>query len=98
MNTPLHLQPCPQHNVCEPDQFDGSDPNKLQCFFTQLELVFKACPQTFDSDEKKVTYAISFLKGTTLQWFEPYLLKGDSDNPPTILTDVIQTLLEGTLS
>ena len=48
--------------------------------------MFKARPRTFDSDEKKVTYAISFLKGTALQWFEPYLLEGDSDNPPVFLT------------
>ncbi|KAI0764139.1 hypothetical protein BD413DRAFT_673489 [Trametes elegans] len=33
-------------------------------FFTQLELVFKACPQNFNSNKKKVTYTISFLKGT----------------------------------
>ncbi|KAL7279714.1 hypothetical protein ACG7TL_006121 [Trametes sanguinea] len=74
-----------RHNVREPDQFDGSDPNKLRLFFAQLELVFKARPRTFDSEEKKVTYAISFLKGTALQWFEPYLLEGASDNPPLFM-------------
>ncbi|KAL7278121.1 hypothetical protein ACG7TL_008092 [Trametes sanguinea] len=74
-----------RHNVREPDQFDGSDPNKLRLFFAQLELVFKARPRTFDSEEKKVTYAISFLKGTALQWFEPYLLEGVSDNPPLFM-------------
>ncbi|CDO73843.1 hypothetical protein BN946_scf185015.g172, partial [Trametes cinnabarina] len=74
-----------RHNVREPDQFDGSDPSKLRSFFTQLELVFKARPRTFDTDEKKVTYAISYLKGMALAWFEPYLLERDSGNPPEFL-------------
>ena len=50
-----------RHNVREPDPFDGSDPTKLRTFFAQLELVFKARPRTFDTDEKKVTYAVSHL-------------------------------------
>lgn len=74
-------------NVREPDQYDGSDPQKLRAFFTQLELVFKARPKTFDTEEKRVTYAISFLKGTPLQWFEPYLLEIDSDSPPDFMSD-----------
>ena len=74
-----------RHNVREPDQFDGSDPTKLRSFFTQLELVFKARPRTFDTDEKKVTYAISYLKGMALAWFEPYLLERESGNPPEFL-------------
>ena len=52
----------------------------------QLELVFKARPQTSDYNKKKVTYVISFLKGTVLQWFEPYLLEGNLDNPPIFRT------------
>ncbi|CDO70297.1 hypothetical protein BN946_scf184603.g8 [Trametes cinnabarina] len=73
------------HNVREPDQFDGSDPLKLRSFFTQLELVFKARPRTFNTDEKKVTYAISYLKGMALAWFKPYLLERQSGNPPEFL-------------
>ena len=76
-----------RNNVRDPDQFDGSEPNKLRSFFTQLELVFRARPRTFDTDERKVTYAISFLRGTALQWFEPYLLEGMSDNPPVFMSD-----------
>ena len=49
--------------------------------------MFKARPRTFDSDERKVTYALSYLKGTALQWFEPYLLEGMSDNPPVFMSD-----------
>lgn len=76
-----------RNNVREPDQFDGTEPTKLRLFFAQLELVFKARPRTFNSEEKKVTYGISYLKGTALQWFEPYLLESDSENPPIFMTD-----------
>ncbi|CDO70361.1 hypothetical protein BN946_scf184856.g5 [Trametes cinnabarina] len=71
--TPSSLSEC--HNVREPNQFDRSDPTKLHLFFTQLEPVLKTQPRTFDTDEKKVTYAISYLKGMALTWFEPYLLE-----------------------
>lgn len=74
-------------NVRAPDQFDGSTPENLRTFLTQLELVFKARPRTFDSDEKRVTYALSYLKGTALQWFEPYLLEEPSDQPPVFMSD-----------
>lgn len=76
-----------RNNVREPDQFDGTEPNKLRLFFAQLELVFKARPRTFNSEEKKVTYGISYLKGTALQWFEPYLLESDSETPPVFMSD-----------
>lgn len=79
--------PRERDNVRSPDQFDGSTPVELRTFFTQLELVFKARPRTFDSDEKRVTYALSYLKGTALQWFEPYLLEGPSDEPPLFMSD-----------
>ncbi|KAI0349368.1 hypothetical protein OH77DRAFT_1525721 [Trametes cingulata] len=77
--------PREKDNVRDPNPFDGSDLNKLCAFFAQLELVFKARPRTFDSDERKVTYALSYLKGTALQWYEPYLLEGYSDDPPLFL-------------
>lgn len=76
-----------RNNVREPDQFDGTEPNKLRLFFAQLELVFKARPRTFNSEEKKVTYGISYLKGTALQWFEPYLLESDSETPPVFMSN-----------
>ncbi|CDO75868.1 hypothetical protein BN946_scf184672.g1, partial [Trametes cinnabarina] len=76
-----------RNNVRDPDLFDGSNSGQLRVFFAQLELVFKARPRTFNSDEKKVTYALSYLKGTALQWFEPYLLEGDSETPPVFMSD-----------
>ena len=65
-------------SVKEPDQFDRSDQRKLQGFLLQLKLNFRAKKKSFRSDvSDKVTYALSFLKGTALDYFEPYL----TDNP-----------------
>ena len=46
----------------------------------QCTLNFCNCPDTFTSDSDKVTFALSYLKGTALDWFEPSLTSGES--PP----------------
>jgi Domain of unknown function (DUF4939) len=66
--------------VCEPDPFDGSDTRKLQLFLVQCQLNFCDQPDAFASDEAKVTFALSYLKGTTLDYFEPALMDLD-ENP-----------------
>ncbi|KIO07414.1 hypothetical protein M404DRAFT_23924 [Pisolithus tinctorius Marx 270] len=58
----------------EPDTLDGTDPKKLCAFLIQCELNFRDQPQAFQSDQAKVTFAQSFLKGMALEWFEPDLL------------------------
>ncbi len=66
------------NNICtkvkEPDTFDGSDPWKLKAFIVSLQLNFNDRPTAFAADTNKVNYAISFLSGTTLDWFEPDIL------------------------
>jgi hypothetical protein len=52
--------------VHEPDPFDGSDTCKLQPFLVQCQLNFHDRPDTFASDEAKVTFVLSYLKGTAL--------------------------------
>ena len=66
--------------VHELDVFDGSDTCKLQPFLVQCTLNFRNCPDTFTSDSDKVTFVLSYLKGTALDWFEPSLTSGKS--PP----------------
>ena len=66
--------------VHEPDVFDGSDTCKLQPFLVQCTLNFCNRPDAFTSDSDKVTFALSYLKGTTLDWFKPSLTSGKS--PP----------------
>ncbi|KAG6327382.1 hypothetical protein ID866_11707 [Astraeus odoratus] len=60
--------------VHEPDTFDSTDPKKLHEFLVQCELNFHDRPQAFHLDLQKVSFALSFLKGIALAWFEPDLL------------------------
>jgi hypothetical protein len=78
--------------VREPDAFDGTDPKKLRVFLVQCQLNFKARPVAFESDEAKVNYALSYLKGTALEWFEPGLM--DPDDPPSWLSDYAEFTIE----
>ena len=68
--------------VKEPDTFDGSDPRKLKAFIVSLQLNFNDRPAAFAADANKVNYAISFLFGTALHWFEPDILRPNPRNPP----------------
>ncbi|KAG6326334.1 hypothetical protein ID866_12755, partial [Astraeus odoratus] len=60
--------------VHEPNTFDGTDPKKLHEFLVQCELNFHDRPQAFCLDLRKVSFALSFLKGIALAWFKPDLL------------------------
>jgi len=69
--------------VQEPDTFDGTDPKKLRTFLVQCELCFQDRAKAFRLDRAKVTFAQSYLKGMTLEWFEPDLLNsGDPADRP----------------
>ncbi|KAG6327162.1 hypothetical protein ID866_11927, partial [Astraeus odoratus] len=69
--------------VHEPDTFDGTDPKKLCEFLVQCELNFHNRLQAFRLDVQKVGFALSFLKGITLAWFEPDLLDNTPGADPT---------------
>ena len=76
----------------EPDTFDGSDPKKRNNFILLCNLYFRNNPAYFD-DELKVTFALSYLRSTTLEYFEPSIL--DSDDTPDWMDDwsaFLQTL------
>jgi hypothetical protein len=62
-----------------PDTFDGTDPKKLNNFILLCNLYFRNNP-SYDDDELKVTFALSYLRGTALEYFEPAIL--DSDEAP----------------
>ena len=73
--------------VHEPDTFDGTDPKKLRTFFLQCKLNFQDWPKAFWTDQAKVTFAQSYLKGMALEWFEPDLLgMDDPDTRPLWMT------------
>jgi hypothetical protein len=60
--------------VREPDAFDGSDSRKLRPFLIQCELNFRDRPRAFETPTARINYALSYLKGTALEWFEPGIL------------------------
>ena len=64
----------------EPDTFNGSDASKLRVFILQCHLHFQDRANAFTSDRAKVAYALSYLTGPPLGWFEPGLF---ALTPPT---------------
>jgi len=70
--------------VKEPDTFDGSDPRKLNNFILLCNLYFRNNP-SYSDDEPKVTFALSYLRGTALEYFEPSIL--DSEEIPPWIAD-----------
>ncbi|KAG6328424.1 hypothetical protein ID866_10666 [Astraeus odoratus] len=60
--------------VHEPNTFNSMDLKKLCEFLVQCELNFHDRAQAFRLDLQKVSFALSFLKGIALAWFEPDLL------------------------
>ncbi|KAG6327768.1 hypothetical protein ID866_11319 [Astraeus odoratus] len=71
-----------QTKVCEPNTFDSMDLKKLHEFLIQCKLNFHDRPQAFCSDVQKVGFALSFLKGITLTWFEPNLFNAIPGDEP----------------
>lgn len=56
-----------------PDSFDGSDPYKLEAFTFQCSMYISARSSDFPDDESRVTFALSYLKGSALEWFSTEL-------------------------
>jgi hypothetical protein len=62
----------------EPEPFTGKDPKKLKAFIFQCQLYF--CNSDFDSDSKKVTFALLYLRDVAQEWFEPSI-SGPTNEP-----------------
>jgi Domain of unknown function (DUF4939) len=63
----------------EPELFTGKDPKKLKAFIFQCQLYFWS--SDFDSDSRKVTFALSYLWDVAQEWFEPGISRL-TDEPP----------------
>ena len=59
--------------VKEPDTFDGFDPKKLSNFILLCNLFFHN-NSAYSEDDAKVTFALSHLCGTALEYFKPTIL------------------------
>jgi len=72
--------------IRDPNTFDGSDSKKLRGFLLQCKLNFWSKPKSFCTEQLKVNYSLSFLKGTTLDYLKPFLAN-DPANKPIWLND-----------
>lgn len=63
--------------VKEPDPFSGGNPNELRAFLFQCQIYFRACKGEFKEDSEKIFFAISYLRGIALDYFEPFISEAD---------------------
>jgi len=64
--------------VKEPDLFSEGSPNKLWAFIFQYQIYFCACEGEFQEDTKKIFFAISYLRGVALDYFEPFINEAET--------------------
>jgi len=99
-NALLDTPACPQRprvKMRDPDPYDGVDPSKLRSFLSQCRLTFRSRPHDFADDQVKITYAVSWLKGTALRWYEPNLNLHEDDLPDHALYwDAFEEALKAT--
>ena len=63
--------------VSPPEIFDG-DRKKARSFLLQLKNIFRAQPGRYSTQDGRVSYAISYLRGTAFDWVIPFL---ESNHP-----------------
>jgi hypothetical protein len=56
-----------------PDVFDGANPRELDTFIFQCSMYFAACSDDFPDDESRVSFVLSYLSDTPLDWFHTEL-------------------------
>ena len=56
-----------------PDVFDGACPAQLDTFIFQSSLYLAACADDFSDDESRVSFLVSYLTDTPLDWFQTEL-------------------------
>ena len=59
-----------------PDTFDGTDASKFSTFMSQIYLHIAERPQDFPTDDDKIFYVRSYLRGIAQKWFEPNIYGG----------------------
>ena len=60
----------------QPDTFDGSDPKKLNNFILLCNLYFRN-NSAYSDGGAKITFALTLLWGTALEFFKPLLMSND---------------------
>jgi len=64
---------------CVPDVFDGADTSVLDSFIFQCSMYISARSSDFSDDESHITFILSYLSGTPLDWFQTELSHAISD-------------------
>lgn len=64
-HSPSHAEPEPHAN--NPPPYDG-DPNSCRAFLSQCSLVFALQPRRYVTEESRVAFVISLLKGRARDW------------------------------
>jgi hypothetical protein len=62
-----------------PDIFDGTDTSLLNNFIFQSSMYISARSNDFPDDKSCVTFVLSYLSGTPLDWFQTKLSHAISD-------------------
>ncbi len=71
---PLAAPPNPRRlKVNSPEEFDGRSPKKLKSFLVSCNHAFRADPDTFHPHGKRVSYALSYLRGSAQRHFDTQL-------------------------
>ncbi|KAK7017464.1 hypothetical protein VNI00_018644 [Paramarasmius palmivorus] len=57
-------------DVCKPKEFDGTDPTQWRPFLSDCYRVFMAKPTIYSTEQRRVTYASSWLTGAAARTFQ----------------------------
>src|ERR1700738_4002975 len=71
-----------------PKPFSGEDWSVLKVFLSQCRLVFLVNPESFPSEQQKVLYSGSYLKGIAYAWFELLLRRYNPDSNTPLLNEL----------
>jgi len=63
--------------IKEPDLFNGGSLDELHAFIFQCQIYFHACEEDFREDTDRIFFAISYLRGIALDYFELYINEPD---------------------
>jgi len=77
-NLPPVPQPTTRAKPRAPDTFNGSDPTKLETFILQCSLYIILRTADFPDEMVKVSFILSYLKGSLLDWFQTDLINGSA--------------------
>ena len=73
-----------ESDAAKPERFSGKEPDKLREFITACIVYFNNKPSKFIYDVQRVNFAVSYLTGPALKWWQPYLV---AVPPPPICGD-----------